>query len=72
MHIRKWFTTLISYMLRWSKVSVNCYVVIDNTLATPTRLYGIAFKYSYCIHTVTVLIKSSVSELAKGRNTTYN
>ena len=63
---------LISYMLRWGKVFVQCYVVIDHILATPTILYGIAFEYSYSIHTVILLIKSSVLVLGKGRNTTYN
>ena len=49
-------------MLRWGKVSVKCYVVIDHTLATPTRLRILdsLFKYSYSIHTVMLLIKSNV------------
>ena len=59
-------------MLRWGKVSVQCYVVIDHIPAIPTRLYGIALRYSYSIHTVALLIKSSVLVLGKGRNTTYN
>ena len=45
---------------------------IDQPCATPTRLYGIAFKYTYSIHTVILLIKSSVLVLSKGRNATYN
>ena len=49
---------------------MKCYVVIDHIITGhPTRLYGIAFKYSYCIHTVILLIKSSVLVLGKGRNT---
>ena len=35
-------------------------------------VYGIAFKYSYCMHRVILLIKSSALILGKGRNTTYN
>ena len=58
-------------MLRWGKVSVKCYVVIDHILATPTRPYGIAFKYSYSICTVILLIKSSALVLDKGRKNTY-
>ena len=50
---------------------MKCYVVIDHRATTPTRLYGIAFKYFYCIHTVIMLIKSSVLVLGKGRNSTY-
>ena len=51
---------------------MKCYVAIDHELATPTRLYGIAFKYFYSMHTVILVIKSSVLVLGKGRNTTYN
>ena len=65
----KWLITLISYMLRWGKLSVT---VLCSILAISTRLYGIAFKYSYSIHTMILLIKSSVLVLGKARNATYN
>ena len=64
---KKWLTTLISYMLRQGKVFVKCYVVIGHILSTPSRLHGIAFKYSYSIHTVILLTKSSVLVLGKGK-----
>ena len=53
-----YLTTMISYILRWSKASVKCYVVIDH-IATG-HPYRIAFKVFYSIHTVILLIKSSV------------
>ena len=47
------------YMSSLGKVHMlQCYVVIDHELATPTRLYGIAYRQSYSTYTVGLLIKA--------------
>ena len=42
--------TFCNEVVVWVNYLWKCYVVINYALATPTRLYGIAFKYSYTLY----------------------
>ena len=56
---------MISYILRWGKVSVKCYVVIDHiAIGHPYQTIWNTFKV---FHTVILLIKSRVLLLIKSR-----
>ena len=46
----------------------QCYVVINDALVTPTKVYGITYRQSYSTYTVGLLIKSSVLVLVNTTN----